>query len=153
MIWYKKHSKRLWKKSFFSLLSQIEDLQWRQVWQFCPSSLPATGKSSAGKLGPCDFCFLCFESSHRTCRKVKRRLFCQTWCQNGERHSQMDFTYSRNSSLAEKAKWHLSYLCAPLAMQAQCSCFIILSPNSVQNLELWIPQSSNNRNSVLKFGM
>ena len=32
---------------------------------------------------------------------------------------------------------------ALLAERAQCSCFIILSPISVQNWELWIPQTTD----------
>ena len=38
-----------------------------------------------------------------------------------------------------------------LAEQAQYSCFIILSPISVQNWELWIPQTTDI--GVLKFWM
>ena len=49
---------------------------------------------------------------------------------------------SHKQPLAIQLKQQFSNLCARLAVQVQCSCFIILSPISVQILELWTPQTT-----------
>ena len=54
-------------------------------------------------------------------------------------HSHLDSKRWKNSCLArawkEKEKWYCSQFHAPLAVQAQCSWFIILLPISVKKLE------------------
>ena len=42
----------------------------------------------------------------------------------------------------QKCKMNFSHLCAYLAVQAQCSCFMNLLPISVQKLEHWIPPTT-----------
>ena len=93
-------------------------------------------------------CFPCSESSlHGPHLAVKRRLIYQTlW------NVTITVTWTpgkENGYLAQKAKWYFWHLCAHPAVQAQCSCFIILLPTSVQRLELWIPETTEI--SVLKF--
>ena len=70
------------------------------------------------------------------CRKVKTDL------SNLVKHgSHLDTKKQKNGGLAEKGELHFSHF-APLAVQAQQNCFIILSPISVPELGLWIPQTT-----------
>ena len=45
-----------------------------------------------------------------------------------------DSKETKNGCLSLWTKWHLSHLCAPLAVQAQCGCFIIVMPILCKNL-------------------
>ena len=93
--------------------------------------------SLTGKLGSCFFCFPWSESLHRPYCAAVKRLLCQilpkvtfawpecVWPPRNKKWLHCQFQKSQK-------KRRFSLLCTPVAAQAQCSCFIILSPISVQ---------------------
>ena len=103
------------------------------------------------KLASCDVCCPSFESLHWPYNAEKEGRFVKLCETSSHLYNLNTGKKLKNGCVAEKAKWDFSHLCAPFAVQAQCSCFIITwHPISHLCAKLGAQDPSNNRNRCLE---